>query len=379
MANNNLTRVISIICFIALFAFLAWYFFDIVIYMFLALVFTFVGAPLVKLLSKIKIKKRRMPRSLAAGVVLILLISLIGLFISLFIPIVVRELTVLASIDPALITSTFSEWLAKGDTLLKDYGILSKDENLAIMAVDYLRRFVAKLDLGNIFGGTVHLIATIFIGIFAVVFMTYFSLKDNRIFVNLIKRFIPLNFRGSFDRILSATKKQLVRYFSGVFMEMLIMGIIEGLLAFALGLPNPILIGFIGGLLNIIPYLGPWMGAVIAIILSITAIIPLEPTQMMFIMTTLKVIIIFVAANIIDNFVLQPTIYGKSVKAHPLEIFIVILCASKVGGVLGMILAVPVYSLVRIIVREYFGQYYYRSEPAPATPEMTPLEENTKK
>lgn len=361
--SNNSTRVISILCFIAFFIFIAWYFSNIAIYMFVALILTIIGSPIVKMLSLIKIRKKKIPRSLVAIISLVILLTLIGLFFWMLIPSVMKELSSLTTLDVNLITSTLTEWLQQVDLLLKEYKILSPDENFAVILIEYVRSMVSKLDIASLFGGTVSIIASMFIGIFSVVFMTYFSLKDNRVFVTMIKKVIPVSYRKNFDHILSATKKQLVRYFSGVLMEMIIMGVIEALFAYFLKLPNPLLIGFLGGLLNVIPYLGPLMGAVINIIISVTVMIPIDPSQAVILMTIAKVIVVFVVANLIDNFILQPNIYGRSVKAHPLEIFIVILCAAKIGGVLGMILAVPAYSLLRIIVREFFGQYYFREEP----------------
>ena len=71
----------------------------------------------------------------------------------------------------------------------------------------------------------------------------------------------------------------------------------------------------------------------------------------------LQALSVFVVAQMIDNFVLQPTIFSKSVKAHPLEIFLVILSAGSLGGIVGMILAIPLYSFLRIVAKEFFNGY----------------------
>ena len=123
------------------------------------------------------------------------------------------------------------------------------------------------------------------------------------------------------------------------------------------------MIGVIGGLLNIIPYLGPIIGVGLSIIMTITTLLPTSPDGALLTSAVVKVMIVFGIAKLIDDFVLQPVIYGKSVKAHPVEIFVVILIAGQIGGIFGMIFAVPAYTLLRIIVKEFFGHYYGVDEP----------------
>lgn len=361
--ENNYGTIVAILLFLGFLCFIGWYFSDIVIYMFLALVLSLLGSPIVKLLSLIKLKKKTIPQSLSAAIALILIVGLFAFFFYLLIPLVISEFKSLASIDPEVIADTISVGLVKTESYLKNIGFLLPSDNLGDILSDKIRTLISQLNVGNIFGGTIHLAVALFVGAFSVIFMTFFSLKDNEIFFKMIKKLIPIAYRDSFDHILSATKKQLVRYFSGVLLEMIIMGSIEAIICYILGVPNPLIIGLIGGLLNIIPYVGPLIGLFIGIIISITGMIPINPTQAVLVITGVKVMVAFGFAKLLDDFLLQPLIYGKSVQAHPLEIFIVILAAAQIGGILGMILAVPAYSLLRIVVKEFFGQYYFKEEP----------------
>ena len=361
--KNNYGTVVAILLFLVFLCFIGWYFSDIVIYMFLALVLSVLGSPIVKLLNLITIKKKKIPQSLSAAVALIIIVGLFAFFFYLLIPLVVAEFQSLASVDPEVINDTISVGLVKTEKYFKEIGILMPRDSLAEILTGKIGTIISQLNIGNIFGGTVHFALALFVGAFSVVFMTFFSLKDNEIFFKMIKKLIPIAYRGSFDHILSATKKQLVRYFSGVLIEMVIMGSIEAIVCYILGVPNPLLIGLIGGLLNIIPYVGPLIGVIVGLIISITGMIPINPAQSVLLMTGLKVLGAFGFAKLLDDFFLQPLIYGKSVQAHPLEIFIVILAAAQIGGVLGMVLAVPAYSLIRIVVKEFFGQYYFKDEP----------------
>jgi len=68
-------------------------------------------------------------------------------------------------------------------------------------------------------------------------------------------------------------------------------------------------------------------------------------------------IIIFAVLQMIDNFILQPNIFSKSVKAHPLEIFLIVLIGAKIGGILGMVIAIPAYTVVRVLLKVFFSEF----------------------
>jgi predicted PurR-regulated permease PerM len=121
-----------------------------------------------------------------------------------------------------------------------------------------------------------------------------------------------------------------------------------------LGVKNALLIGFFGGLMNIIPYLGPVIGAILGIIIGITTNLSLGIYTDLLILSA-QIAGSFVVANLIDNLVLQPLIYSNSVKAHPLEIFLVIMLGASLAGIPGMILAIPSYTVLRIIAKEFFN------------------------
>jgi len=122
------------------------------------------------------------------------------------------------------------------------------------------------------------------------------------------------------------------------------------------GIENALLIGFLGGMMNIIPYLGPVIGASMGVALGITTVI----SNGMFDQILPVVLIIigtFLGSNLIDNMVLQPFIYSSSVKAHPLEIFVVLLMGGSLAGIIGMILAIPTYTVIRVIAGQFLNQF----------------------
>jgi predicted PurR-regulated permease PerM len=127
-----------------------------------------------------------------------------------------------------------------------------------------------------------------------------------------------------------------------------------GLLIF--GVKNALLIGFFGGIMNIIPYLGPVIGSAIGITLGITSTLATGSFNEL-LPVVIKLAGVFIVVNFIDNNILVPLIYSKSVKSHPLEIFLVIIIGGGLAGLVGMLLAVPVYTLLRVIAKEFFQQF----------------------
>ena len=131
-----------------------------------------------------------------------------------------------------------------------------------------------------------------------------------------------------------------------------------GLLLIArLGFNASIGIAFLTGVLNIIPYVGPLaggaIGTILGLVLKYSSATPLG-LDVSFLSFTLILIAIFCVTQLIDNMLYQPVIYSSSIKAKPLEIFIVLLIAGHIGGPFGMIVAIPCYTVVRVIAYRFF-------------------------
>ena len=373
--NNK--PILAIILFLVFLGFMAWFFSDVLIYVFLALVLTVLFRPLTHLFSKIRIGKWHFPDALSAALTLIIMVGAAFLLVLFLVPSLINGFRDLVSFDPESLSASIGGWLKETEIWLKQKGILQRGDSLSVYITSYLVSLLKNFSFANLFGNAVSVVTAIAIGTLAVLFMTFFSLKDNRIFFKLVRKVIPISYRDSYDRILKTSIEQISRYFMGVVMEMIIIGILEGLFCYICGVPNALIIGFLGGLLNVIPYVGPLIGGAIGVIIAVINLLVAGLMGPIIWITALKVVLVFVGCNLIDNFVLQPLIYGHSVKAHPLEIFIVILIGAQIGGVLGMILAVPAYTLLRILIKELFGEYYGTEKPKEETPvaqEMPPEE-----
>jgi len=355
MKNKNF---FAVIIFLGILIFLGYLFYNVLIFILLAIVFASVGSPLMKLLQKIKIKDKACSPSLAAGITLFVLVGIISLGFYILIPFVIKEITVVSSIDPTLYTKVFENWFQQADDFLIKYGFFKDNERISDILVTQMKSFLSTISISQVAGNIFSIAAALLILIFSVIFLSFFALKDKEIFFKMIRRAIPVSFRDNYDRILSQSRIQVVRYFSGVLIDNIIVGVAIGIACYFFKIPNALLIGFLAGLFNIIPYIGPFLAMGLGLALSITSLLPTEPSGEVLTMLFWKMTIIFAVIKGIDTFALTPVIFGKSIQVHPVEIFIVILLAGYLGGVMGMIFAVPAYSLIRIVVKEFFGGHY---------------------
>ena len=166
----------------------------------------------------------------------------------------------------------------------------------------------------------------------------------------------PKKYEPNITRALDSVTHLLIRYFTGIVAESSIMTLIVslGLLMLGFSVHNALVIGLIVGVLNVIPYLGPWIGAAAGIFIGVAGTAGGDVSTAGLAMRVAGTILV---AQGIDNFVLQPVLYSNRAKAHPLEIFLVILIAGSLAGVLGMLLAIPAYNVIRVFAKEFFNNF----------------------
>jgi len=323
-----------------------WHFSNIVFYVLTAAVISVVGRPLVHFFDDIRIYKFKMPHALSALLALLIILLLAVAFVAVFVPLIAQQARVISSIDTNALAIAFREPLVYIDEGLRQLNVLEPGQGIQQALLIKLQSIVNLATFSNIFNYVISFTGAFAMAVFSILFIGFFFLKDEKLFYNAFMLMVPLKYNESAARILSEVKRLLTRYFLGLCMEVasMITLITLGLTIF--GVQNALLIGFIGGLMNIIPYLGPLIGAAIGILIGIigslstgafTSILPLS----------LTIAGVFAASNIVDNILLQPVIYSTSVKAHPIEIFLVIIVAGSLFGITGMILAVPSYTVIR--------------------------------
>ena len=129
-----------------------------------------------------------------------------------------------------------------------------------------------------------------------------------------------------------------------------------GLLIIGIRFDLALAIGFFFGVFNIVPYVGPLIGAAFGLLLGISNHIEMD-FYAVIVPLLVKMLLVFLIVHVVDSNVFQTIIYSKIVNAHPIEIFMVIVIAGSFAGITGMILAIPVYTIIRIIARQFFRDF----------------------
>ena len=191
------------------------------------------------------------------------------------------------------------------------------------------------------------------IGLASVLFITFFFLKDKILFTQGIKYILPYKHEEKILNSIYKINQLLSRYFIGLLIQMLIVFVLYLIVLLIFGIENAFIIAFLCSVLNIIPYIGAFVGAILAAVLTLTGGLK-EGFHSEFISLSLYVFIGFIIVHLIDNNISQPIIFSKSVKSHPLEIFLVILIAGFLSGITGMIIAIPLYTMLKVIAKEFF-------------------------
>lgn len=335
---------------------LAWYFHTIIAYILVAGVLSLIGEPIIRFLVKLNIKGKKIPRALAATLTIGGLLSFFGGIISLFVPMVADEARKLSNVSIEETLNNIQGPIQSAQDYINQFKLTDQPIKIETELKHLLTNLFDISAVGDSVQYALGLTGDIFIAFFAITFITFFFLKDQGLFKNMIMTTVPSGYEERIGKVLSKSKELLTRYFIGVIIEVAIVMTIVSVGLTIVGIDNAILIGFIAGLFNVIPYIGPIIGAAVGITIGLTTNAEgLDITGLLSL--TGQMAIVYGAAQMLDNIVLQPLIYSQSVKAHPLEIFLVILMAGNVAGIAGMILAVPTYSIGRVFVGEFFNQF----------------------
>jgi predicted PurR-regulated permease PerM len=336
-----------------------WYFRNIVVYILVSGVLSIMGRPLVDLLCRIRIRKWVFPRTLSALITLIIIWGIIITFFSVFIPLVTTQINYLSTIDSDKIVQIVAGPMNKVENLFRT---LNKDISKDLSIQDFIAGKVAGVlninMIQNFISSLISILGNVLVGIFSITFITFFFLKDQRLFFESILMWVPDKYVDNVTRALYSVKKLLTRYFIGIVIQStcIMILITTGMTIAGIDFQQALVMGLILGILNVIPYVGPWIGLFIAIIMGVASHINQDFTLVVVPLVT-YMIIVEAVTHLIDNIVFQPVIFSNSVRAHPLEIFVVVLAAGYAAGIPGMILGIPAYTVLRVFAREFFYNF----------------------
>jgi predicted PurR-regulated permease PerM len=336
--------------------FFVWKFYYLLVWVLIAAVLSFIGQPMVHFFSRLHVKKIRIPHPLCALLALLVMVIIFLGLLSVFVPLIVHQAEAIARIDISKLTENLQGPLQKLDTKLHAFGVIPDGQTMQDYIIDMTKSLVNLGSMGTMLGGIVSFAGNLFIGLFSILFIAFFFLKDENMFEEGLILFVPLEHHEATHNIIVESKSLLKRYFIGVLLEVTGVMTLISIGLWILGVRNALLIGFFGGIMNIIPYLGPIIGSLIALTLGATTTLATGAYNEL-LSVLIKITSVQLVVNFIDNNILVPLIYSKSVKSHPLEIFFVIIMGGSLAGLLGMLLAVPVYTVLRVIAKEFFQKF----------------------
>ena len=356
---NTTLRNILILIGLALLAYLFWYFRNIIAYILAAGVISLIGRPVVDLLNGIRIWKFRFPRALSSLLTLLLLYGLLALFFVIFIPLVTRQIDALSGFDASSIVQGLRDQLDKIDLAIrKVYKGMPADKTLYDIAVTTITNILNPASITDFAGNIVTVLRKIIVAFVAITFLAFFFLKDEGLFKETVMVMVPDQYEKRIRNVLHSIKKLLIRYFIGIILQcsVVLINITIGMTIVGFPFHQALVMGLLVGIFNVIPYVGPWLGGSVAVLMGVATAVTSTGYPVIWLLIVYMLIVIAIT-QVIDNNLVQPTIYSRSVNAHPIEIFLVIFAVGSFAGIAGMILAVPAYTALRVFAREFFYNF----------------------
>ena len=361
-SSDKLARYIMWAAAAAIIIAFCWYFRSVLVYIILAAVVSLLARPVMKLLRKIKVKGKSAPDWLLA---LLSLILILGIFLGIVTQVIPVVSSIIQSVSGNLQTASFNaseiaRWMDKLNIWLIDrFPTLGRDFKLQEALVTWLKNAFDMSSITSVVGSVASALGSFGVGLFSVVFIGFFFIKDDKLFRRIVGSLVPDKVEDEAIQAIGDIEHLLSRYFGGLLIEVLGVATLNFLglwLIAKIGFYPAIGIAFMAGLLNVIPYVGPWIGAAIGVVLGLVLKFSSAAAQGVFpnfwvILITL--VAIFAVTQMVDNFFFQPFIYSTSIKSTPLEIFIVLLMAGHVGGILGMLVAIPTYTVIRVVAARF--------------------------
>jgi predicted PurR-regulated permease PerM len=305
----------------------------------IALIISYILNPIVNILNQ-----RKVPRTIAVLLIYSVFISSLTVIVMNMTPMFIKQFAELNEHMPemALHAQSIVDGFNKNQLLPDSVrtGLnhsLTKMENAISMAIS---NYVNKI--GN-------MINMLFIA-FIVPFVAFYMLKDFQLMEKTALAIVPREHRKKTVKLLIDIDTALGNYIRGQLLVCLIIGILAYVGYWLIGMPYPLLLASVVTVFNIIPYLGPFFGAAPAIIMASTVSLKM----------VLFVALINLAVQILEGNVISPQVVGRTLHMHPLFIIFALLVGGEVAGIVGLILAVPFFAVLKVIIQHVFLHYVHR-------------------
>ena len=356
---NQRVKNIVVTLALLLFSFLVYYFSYIVTYILIAAVLALIGRPVARKYQLLKIGRFRIGKSGAAFLTLLTLWLVLISFFGFLIPMVVSEVNQLSAINMQEVINYLNNAMGQvKENFPQIASTIPVEGNLETYLENQLKGFLNVEQVSNLFGSAANVLGNIFLMIFSVSFILFYFLQEEELFRNWILVLAPEKYESRISNVMDKVGNLLKRYMIGMLLEVLGVMILSvtGFTIAGLGFGHAVVVGVFAGILNVIPYIGPWIAGLFGLVVAVA-----NNLNSNFMEVTLPlmfwVLVVVMLVQFIDNMIIQTVIYSSSIKAHALEIFFVILMAGGLEGIPGMILAIPFYTVLRVIAGEFLSEF----------------------
>lgn len=337
--NRRHVAILTMMVFLIIILVMIFLYWSKLIYLFrlliLGIIFAYVLAPVCDMLE------RKMPRIIAILVVFLGMLSFLSLFFIFFIPNFIDEVIVMAERFPILMESVKSI-LGKTQISMEELGI---PDGIRDSIIDYADAFQGKATslvttmLDRVVSSLAHIPSLLIVPV-----LSFYFLKDREYFSQILKNIIPLNSRRHILQVAFEVNHILHQFIRG---ELFIAAVVSSMATIGyllIGLPYALVLGVIAGIFEFIPYFGPWLGAIPAVVIAYIS----GPGKLLW------TIIIIVLIQQLESAIITPRILGGVVELHPVFIVLSLWAGGLFFGVIGMFFAVPVVLILRVIFKHIY-------------------------
>ena len=346
LISNGILRAIAVLAAVLFLGYFLLLIQSVLIYIIIAAIIALIAKPMILFLRK----KLKFPNTIAVVSTMVLFVSLIIGITGMFIPLVIEQGESLSLLKTKGLEENIGNLITQANEYFtsKNIDILSELQGADV--------FTSLKSIPNLLNSIVGALGSFSVGLFSVLFISFFFMKDSKMFKSALLTLMPKGTEDRFSHSLEKINDLLSRYFIGLVIQITILFVIYTIILLVIGVSNAVVIAFLCALLNIIPYVGPLISAFLMIVLTMTSGLGQDlDFQSEILPKTIYVMIGFIMAQVGDNFGSQPIIFSKTTKSHPLEIFLIIIIGGLLAGPLGMIIAVPSYTVLKVILKEFIS------------------------
>lgn len=337
-----------------------YFFSQIVLWVIISWILAMIGQPLMRFFQKyLRIGKRfKAGPNLSAILVLLTYFVALSALVLLFVPLIIQQINNLSEIDYPALAQALEEPIRQLNEQFIQWGFIdeSRPPEQQLRDALPLNSWFQIGKIGDVFSSILSTAGNVVITIFTLVFITFFFLREDGLALGFLTALVPNQYEEQVRNAIESISHMLTRYFGGILVQITVITLFVWIGLSVFGIKNALLIGFFAALINVIPYVGPVIGAAFGLFITISSNLDLEFYAELF-PKLIQVVSVFAAMQLLDNFILQAWIFSTSVKAHPLEIFLIVLMGAQINGIIGMVAAIPTYTVLRVIAAVFLSEF----------------------